>query len=50
MIDTNAMGSEFNVKETDFTNQRFLPFIFAPGANNFHNEDTRAKVMPKRVM
>lgn len=37
MIGTDSMRGDFHVKEADFTNQRLLPFVFTPGANDFHN-------------
>jgi len=37
MIDADPMGGEFHVKEADLTDQRLLPFIFTPGANDFHD-------------
>jgi len=46
MINTNAVRSHVEIIESDLADQRFLPFIFAPGANDFHNESPRAKLMP----
>jgi hypothetical protein len=46
MIDTNAVGSDFDVKKSDLADQRLLSLIFAPGANDFHKDGRRAKLMP----
>ena len=49
MIGTDSMRGDFHVKEADFTNQRLLPFVFTPGADDFHNAfSDRAKLMPNR--
>jgi len=37
MVDTNAVGSDFDVEETDLADQRLLPFSLTPGTNDFHN-------------
>ena len=49
MVDTNAVRSHFDVKQADLTDQRLLPFSLTPGANDFHNESERAKLMPEVI-
>ena len=36
VIDTNPVGRHVEVIEADRADQRLLPFIFTPGANDFH--------------
>jgi hypothetical protein len=38
MVETNAMGGHFHVKEADFANQRLSSLVFTPGADNFHED------------
>lgn len=49
MVDTNAVRSNFDVIETDLTDQRLFPFSLTPGTNDFHNESKRAKLMPEVI-
>lgn len=39
MIGTDSVRGDFHVKEADFTNQRLLPFVFTPGADDFHSDE-----------
>ena len=50
MIEANAVGRDFDIKETDLTNQRLLSFVFTPGADDLHTYSPRAKLMPNVLM
>ena len=49
MIDADAVGGDFPVVQTDLTDQRLLPFVFAPRTDDFHKVPVRAKLMPNEV-
>ena len=36
MVETNAVRRHVEVIQADLTDQRLLPFIFTPRANDFH--------------
>jgi hypothetical protein len=40
MINANAVTGHLPVEQSDFTNQRFLPFIFTPCTDDSHDEVT----------
>jgi hypothetical protein len=37
MIDAYAVRRDFQVIQTDLTDQRLFPFMFTPGADDLHN-------------
>jgi len=44
VIVTNAMGGHWLVVQSDFTNERLLPFLFTPGTYYFHDDFVLSKV------
>jgi len=36
MVEANSVGRHVEVIETHLADERLLPFIFTPGANDFH--------------
>ena len=50
MIETDTMRRDVDVIEADLGDQRLLPFVFTPGADDLHTQSARAKLMPNVLM
>ena len=46
MIETDPMRRDVDVIEADLGDQRLLPFVLTPGADDLHTQSARAKLMP----